>query len=155
MEQDRITGRLADSELFKGLSRGGLTQIASICRIERRSPGEFVFRQGDLGEELYVILEGLVVLQRSLDLGGRSGKANIASLGRGRALGCWSTLLDGPRTLMSSALCERPTTLAAFKGSELMEFMTHDKEIGYLLLRNLCFLLRERVIGAYGAMERL
>lgn len=155
MEQEEITGLLADSELFAGLSLGGLRRIASLCRIERRSPGEFIFRQGDKGEELYVILEGTVVLQRSLDLGGRSGKANIASLGRGRALGCWSTLLDGPRTLMSSALCERPTSVAVFKGSELMEVMSQDKEIGYLLLRNLCFLLRERVIGAYGAMERL
>ena len=155
MEQNEITGLLAESELFAGLPLPCLEQMASMCRIERRSPGEFIFRQGDEGEELYVILDGLVVLQRSVDLSGRIGKANIAALGRGRALGCWSTLLDGPRTLMSSAVCERPTTVAAFRGEELKAIMSQDKEIGYHLLRSLCFLLRERVIGAYGAMERL
>ena len=79
----------------------------------------------------------------------------IESLGKGRVLGCWSTLLDAPHVLMSSANCQRPTTVLAVRGAQLRQLMTSKTDFGFNILEKLCFLLRDRIQAAYGAMEKI
>jgi hypothetical protein len=94
-------------------------------------------------------------LERSIDLGKHKGNIVIEALGKGRVLGCWSTLLDIPHTLMSSAVCQQPTTVMAIKGSDLRRIMIGNTNLGFKLMENLCFLLRDRIQAAYGAMEKI
>ena len=56
---------------------------------------------------------------------------------------------------MSSAVCRKPTTVLRIRGSELRRMMVSNPDLGFCLLERLCFLLRDRIQGAYGAMERL
>ena len=79
----------------------------------------------------------------------------IGMLGKGRVLGCWSTLLDQPHNLMSTAICQKPTKVITIKGSDLRKIMTSNRELGFNVLERLCFLLRDRIQGAFGAMEKL
>jgi CRP-like cAMP-binding protein len=155
MEPIELIEVLETSELFGGLAGPDVERIAFMCTVEERRAGECVFRQGTMGEDLYIIADGLVVLQRAIDLGTKTGTASIANLGKGRALGCWSILIDGPRVLMSTAVCQKPTTLVKLPGEQLRKMMAENKEFGFQLMKSLCFLLRERILGAYGAMERL
>ena len=150
-----IYNTLKGCELFKGLETGSIEKIAGLCRVERYEPGEYLFRQGDFGENIYIIAEGHVLLERSMDLGHRTGNAVIGVLGKGRALGCWSTLLDEPHNLMSSALCQKPTEVIVIKGSVLRGGMQDNSEVGFKILEKICFLLRDRIQGAYGAMEKI
>jgi len=90
-----------------------------------------------------------------MDLGSHKGSAVIGVLGKGRVLGCWSTLLDEPHNLMSSASCQRPTTALALRGADLREMMVNNTALGFNVLEKLCFLLRDRIEGAYGAMEKI
>jgi CRP-like cAMP-binding protein len=118
-------------------------------------PGGYIFRQGDFGEHLYVIAEGHIFLERSMDVGTRQGSVVIGILGKGRVFGCWSTLLDEPHNLMSSATCQKPTKIVTIKGSDLRNMMLDNADLGFKILERLCFLLRDRIEGVYGALEKI
>ncbi|MGD9041376.1 MAG: cyclic nucleotide-binding domain-containing protein, partial [Desulfobacteraceae bacterium] len=90
MSRTEIIQALQNSEFFKGLAQSSVEQIASLCQVEMYEPGGYIFRQGDFGEHLYVIAEGHIFLERSMDVGTRQGSVVIGILGRGRVFGCWS-----------------------------------------------------------------
>ena len=155
MDRSEITHILERCELFKGLPQSDIDKIAGLCQVETYEAGEYVARQGDFGEHLYFIAEGQVVLERLTDLGTRKGSVPIGLLGKGRAFGCWSTLLDEPHSLMSSAVCRKPTKVLAIKGPALRQMLLNNMAMGFNVLERLCFLLRDRIQHAYGAMEKI
>ena len=155
MDRKEIENILETCELFKELEKKHIEKIAGLCTVKRYEGGEYVFRQGDFGEHLYIIVEGHIFLERSIDLGNRKGNVVIEALGRGRVLGCWSTLLGESYILMSSATCQKQTRVAAIKGSDLRQMMIDNSKLGFNILERLCFLLRDRIHSAYGAMEKI
>ena len=155
MNPTEIQEILTDSEFFKDFEKTDLEKIAGLCRIETYEPGDIIFRQGDFGDHIYIIADGHVFLERSMDLGMRKGNVVIGILGRGRVLECWSTLLGEPHNLMSSASCQKPTKLVALRGADLREMMINNFDVGFKVLERLCFLLRDRIQGAIGAMEKI
>jgi CRP/FNR family cyclic AMP-dependent transcriptional regulator len=155
MDTSEIENILENCEFFKGLGRDEIKKMAGHCKLETYSTGESIFRQGDFGENLYVIAEGHVFLERSVDLAAKMGSVVTAILGSGRVLGCWSTLLGEPHNLMSSATCQKPAKVVSMKGIELREMMLANRELGFNVLEKLCFLLRDRMQGAYGVLERI
>ena len=155
MRHSEIRPTLENCELFRGLGKKDIEKIANICHGESFETGEYVFRQGDLGERIYIIVEGHLFLERTVDLGLRKGNAVIGVLGRGRAFGCWSTLLGEPHGLMSSAICQKPTNLLAISGADLRNVMLNNAELGFKVMEKIVFLLRDRIQGAYGAMEKI
>ena len=155
MDRTEVEEALENCEFFKWLVKSDISQIADLCQVKTYEPGEYVFQQGGPGEHLYVIAKGQVFLERSVDLGPRKGSVVIETLGRGRVLGCWSTLLDKPHILMSSANCQTSTTVVSIKGADLRQIMVSNSEFGFNILERLCFLLRDRIQAAYGAMERI
>lgn len=142
-------------DLFKGLDKKNIAKIASLCQVETYELGEYIFRQGDFGNSIYIIAEGQVFLERSMDMGARKGNAVIGILGKGRAFGCWSALLDEAHNLMSSASCQKPTGVVVIKGKDLRDMMVSDVSLGFSVLERLCILLRDRIQGALGAMEKV
>lgn len=155
MEKSMIVDALEKCEFFDGLNRADIQRIAGICRFKSYAAGETIFEQGDSGENLYVILDGLVFLERSLDLGSRKGRITIESLGKGRVLGCWSTLLNETHVMMSTATCREATGILVLKGSELRGIMTENVAFGFNIMEKFCHILLERIQAAYGAMEKI
>ena len=155
MEPSEIMDILENCDIFKGLARTEVERIATLGHMETYETGENILNQGDFGENLYIIAEGHVFLERDIDLGTRKGNAIIGLLGKGRALGCWSALIGEPHTLLSSARCRRPTKVFVVNGQSLREMMLDDVKLGFNVLERLCYLLRDRIQGAYGAMENI
>jgi CRP/FNR family cyclic AMP-dependent transcriptional regulator len=155
MDRSHILHVLESCELFSGLEKDDIEMIAALCKEKKYKAGEYVFRQGDFGEYLYVIADGNILLERSRALGTTEGSAVIGVLGKGRALGCWPTLLGESGNHMASAACQKPTRIVAIQGADLRGMMVGSKEFGFRVLENLCFLLRDRIQGAYGAFERI
>jgi CRP/FNR family cyclic AMP-dependent transcriptional regulator len=150
-----IVNVLENCELFRGLNRDEIEKIAGLAHVEMYEVGENILNQGDFGDKLCIIAEGHVFLERSIDLGARKGTVIISLLGKGRALGCWSALLGEAHTLLSSAKCRRPTKVVVIEGLALREMMLGNFEFGFKVLQRLCFILRDRIQGAYGAMENI
>ena len=66
MELTDVEQTLAGCEIFKGLDPKEIRTIADICQIKSYEIGELVYQQGDFGENLYIIAEGQVVLERTI-----------------------------------------------------------------------------------------
>lgn len=150
-----IPKTLQACEFFKGLKPGQIACVAPICHVLRLEAGDFVYRQGGAGEDLYIVAEGQVLLERTVSVGARRGSVAVAVLGKGKVFGGWSTLLNEAHILMLSAVCRKPCVLVALKGAELRRLMTGDIPLGFAILERLCFLLRERLQLALGAIETL
>lgn len=155
MEKSMIVGALENSDFCAGLNQGDIERIAGLCQLKEYSIGETVFRQGDSGRHLYIIVDGLVFLERSLDLGARKGRVTIETLGKGRVLGCWATLLNESHIMMSTATCQEPTRILVLKGSDLRAMMVENEMFGFNIMEKFCRLLLERMQAAYGAMEKI
>ena len=155
MKSTEMEEVLAGCELFKGLDQSEIKSIANICRVTTFDKGALVYQQGDFGENIYIIAKGQVVLERTLNMGLREGRVVIATLGKGRVFGCWSTLLDEPHIMMLRTFCQTPTTILVLKGAQLRKGMVSDTRFGFNVMERLCFLLRERIQSAYGAMEKM
>ena len=154
MEGNDLGDTLRRTKFFKGLTAADTDRIAGISRMADYGAGECIFQQGDFGEHLYVIASGRVFLERSVDMGARKGRVVIEALGRGRTLGCWSTLLDEPHVLMSTATCQEDTQVVVIPGADLRTMMVDNAAFGFNVLERLCFLLRDRIQAAYGALEK-
>ena len=155
MNSSDIEQVLKESHFFKDLDDTVIRKIADLGKVISLKGGEHVFTQGDFGEKIYIIVEGYVLLERATDLGERQGRVVIDALGKGRFLGCWSTLLNEPHILMSTASCQKPTTVISIKGADLREIMLSDFELGFRVMERLCFQLRDRIQAAYGALEKV
>lgn len=154
MKSNEIIQFLHDSRFFRNLAHESIGKVASLCRETTFESGESVFKQGDSGEHLYTIRTGQVHLERAMNMGNRSGRVIIDALGKGRTFGCWSALLGEPHVLMSTATCQKPTTLLIINGRDLRQMMMEKSGFGFEIMERLCFLLRDRLQAAYGAMDR-
>lgn len=154
MSRPEIETTLRGSEFFKNFGNEEIQKLAALCRLVQFEQGDLVFQQGDYGDHLYIIAEGQIFLERSVDLGGRKGNVVIEALGKGRVFGSWSSLLGDPHYLMSTATCQKSSKIICMEGSELRKEMIFNKEIGFQILERLSFLLRDRIQAAYGALEK-
>lgn len=141
--------------LFKNLSHADIRDIIRLCEVRSYKAGDHIFQQGEMGEHLHIIVKGQATLERSIDLRTRKGKVAIETLGKGRVLGCWSTILGEPHMLMSTAVCDQPTQVVSFKGTALRDMMMSNSSLGFNVLEGFCFLLKDRIQAAYGALEKI
>lgn len=155
MESVDIYQVLPSCELFKVMDPSETKMIANICQVVTYKAGEYVYQQGDLGEYLYVIGGGRVILERTMNIGWREGKVAIATLGKGRVFGCWSTLLGESHIMMLTSFCQKASKIIELKGADLRKLMLHDARFGFKVMERLCFLLRNRIEAVYGAMEKI
>lgn len=96
---DNALGLLPHLEFFTGLDSGILTDIAREC-IEVEVPaGQYVFRQGDPSDSLYIVSAGRLDVSLEHADGER---VSVAEVGRGQIVGEMGVLTGEPR---SATLC--------------------------------------------------
>ncbi len=94
MTQDRVD-KLGKIHLFAGLNRKVLEAISSIAGEQSESAGTLLFAHGDVGDKLYVILEGKVRISRNIP---GIGEEALAVMGPGDAFGEMCLFDDAPRS---------------------------------------------------------
>lgn len=133
----------AKREIFRqqGLSHRDLITLATFSREKRFEPGEFLFREGDPGDELYAVVEGRVLISKHIP---GAGDEALAILQQGEFFGEMA-LIDGkPRS--ADALAESgPVTVLALDGSTLRDLFTLDVAASLEFLHLLCRLLAQRL----------
>lgn len=91
------------AELFKSLTPEECSRIVAEGRIEQFARGEFLFKEGEQGNFLYVFLSGEVAIQQTTP----HGKAvTIATLGRGDVIGEMALFTGEPRKASALALSD-------------------------------------------------
>lgn len=128
---------LKRAPLFTGLdaeAAGALAEAMTTVDLRR---GATLFREGDAGNQLFVVVSGKIKLGRS----GSGGRENLlAVLGPGQMFGELSVFDPGPRSTTATAVT--PCQLRVLEHSDLSTWLAKHPEVGYGLLGQLAKRLR-------------
>ncbi len=130
-------------ELFReqGLTGAELETLADLSSVKRYPGGTYLFHEGDEGQEMYVVLEGKVMISKFIPGGGEEA---LAILDRGDFFGEMS-LIDGePRSADAKAF-EGPAMVVTFDEQTLSEIMAMDPRSARSFLILLCRLICKRL----------
>lgn len=105
--------------LFEELSGDDLRQIAGIVEPVELPKDRVIFKKGDPGEDLYVIVKGKVAI--------RDGSLQLASLGERDFFGELAVLDQEPRS--ADAVCLEETELLRLRAADFGELMTRRPPI--------------------------
>jgi len=156
MASHEILEGLRACEMFASLSEGETQQItaslANDCQVEAYNAGGTIFAQGEHLARFYIIVEGQVLLQRSVDIGKRTAMWPIGLLRKGGIMG-WSTLLYGSHNIKASAICQRPTRVISLEGTTLRSVLEKETGIGFKVMEQLARILGNRLRAAIGTVE--
>ena len=121
-------------DLFGGLSDDELNQIAEICTKKTYKPGEYIAKQGEIGDELYVITQGFA----EVVLGAQTASQTriVISLGSGQIIGEMALLDQGPRSASIRASGD-PTIAQVINRVDFETLCQKNTNIGYVVMRNL------------------
>jgi CRP/FNR family transcriptional regulator, cyclic AMP receptor protein len=125
----------------QGLSRRELMTLATFSEERRVPENAYVFQEGDEGKELYVIVEGRVIICKYIAGGGEEA---LAILDRGDFFGEMS-LLDGEPRSADARAHGGPLTVLALDEARVREVLSLDPAAAVEFLRLLCRLLADRL----------
>ena len=137
LERDSIVERLRDTPLFGGLDEAQLHRLVEMGEILDLAPGEFLIREGDQADALYVVLAG------EMDVTKRAGRSEIpvARVGPG-ALQGEIAALEGGRRLASVAAIDAAEVLR-IPVSAVRELLGAGPDVALAVIRTAVTRLRE------------
>ena len=125
----------------QGLSSRELLTLAAFSKERHYAAETFVFREGDLGDEMYFVLDGCVRISKFLP---GTGEEALAILGRGEFFGEMS-LVDGQPRSADARTHAGPATLLALDRARISSVLSLDAEAALSFLRLLCRILAARL----------
>lgn len=128
---------LRSAPLFAALDEGAAMALRASTTETRLAKGQELFREGERGDRMFIIMEGKIKLGHTAADGRES---LLAILGPGELLGELSLFDPGPRTATATALTE--STLIALGHSSLRSWLTGRPEVAEALLQALAQRLR-------------
>lgn len=115
--------------------------LTSLSKERKLSPNEVIFREGDEGEELYVVLDGVVRISKFIP---GAGEEALALLERGDYFGEMALIDDKPRSADARAHTRGAVVLAIPR--EVLKGILDIKKVSSLrLLKVLCSLVAGRL----------
>ncbi|CAA9317362.1 MAG: cAMP-binding proteins - catabolite gene activator and regulatory subunit of cAMP-dependent protein kinases [uncultured Nocardioidaceae bacterium] len=129
---------LRQAPLFRGLDDEAAEALSSSMSQERLRRGQTLFREGDIGDRLYVVTEGKIKLGRT----SADGRENLlAVLGPGQMFGELSLFDPGPRSSTVTAVTD--CTTQSLSNDELGRWLDGRPEVARGLLAQLAGRLRK------------
>lgn len=136
-----IRNFLRGVELFEGLSDDDLEEVAALCDERRLNRGELLAKEGEPGDELFIITEGFVEVL--LEAPSRV----VVNLGSGQLIGEMALVDGGPRSATVRAI-SNPTVVQVIHRKDFDNLCNQNTRLGYSVVRNiatdLSFKLRHR-----------
>jgi CRP/FNR family transcriptional regulator, cyclic AMP receptor protein len=128
--------------LFQSLSADRLRRVAEIATHRDLPAGAIVFREGEPGDEMYVVVAGKIRISKRVP---GVGEEALGILEPGIHFGEMAMIDDSPRS--ADAIAHTACALAVIRRDELDQLMFVDKDLAYDLLwtfvRTLSTRLRE------------
>ena len=135
-----VAEALGKIHLFREIAPEGLRQIAAIATEETYRVGEVIFREGEAGERLYMILDGKVRISREVS---GMGEEALAVLGPGDAFGEMSLIDDFPRS--ADARVHEKCRVLVLSKEAMEDLLFLQKELAYEILWNFVKILSSRL----------
>lgn len=137
---ERTVNALSTINLFEGIDPRGLREIAAIASEESHRLGEVIFKEGDTGGALYMILEGKVRVSREVS---GMGEEALAVLGAGDAFGEMALIDDFPRS--ADVRVHERCRLLVISKEALEDLLFLNRDLAYEILWNFVKILSSRL----------
>jgi GNAT superfamily N-acetyltransferase len=125
----RIAEAVRELPLFAKLNAEQIARLAGVCGVATFEPGDVIFREGQAGDQMHVVLRGEVAIVVA-------GSATPVGLVRnGECLGEMSLLTAAPHSATATALMHVETAVLGHQ--ELAELIRRRPDIGLHIYRNL------------------
>lgn len=140
---DFRVGLASKRKLFEEQRLSGLeiNVLSSLSKERQLAPGEVLFREGDEGDEMYVVLEGKVMISKHIP---GAGEEALAFLERGDYLGEMALIDREPRSADARAH-EGGAVVLAIPGEVLSGILEIGRVSSLPLLKLLCSLVAKRL----------
>ena len=132
MRPDETAAVLARTELFGELEAKVLGQLAEHAVLRSYRKGSMIFTQGDRGDSLFVLVDGLLKVVVTSEQG---DEMVLVTLRPPATFGELALVDGGPRSATVEVL--EPTTVLAFERAALLDLVQLYPAIGVGLLRSL------------------
>ena len=125
----RIAEAVRELPLFARLDAEQVARLAGVCGVATFEPGDVIFREGQAGDRMHVVLRGEVAIVVA-------GSATPVGVVRnGECLGEMSLLTSAAHSATATALTHVETAVLGHQ--ELAELIRHRPDIGLHIYRNL------------------
>ena len=124
-----VTDLLRKQVIFRDLEDGELARVSELCREQSFVSGEFIFREGEAGNRLYLIVEGEVRISRTIP---GSGEEALAVLKAGAMFGEMSVFDRSERS--TDAISNGGTRCLTIARSDFELLLDFNREIAYKVL---------------------
>jgi len=115
--------------LFTALTAEELGKIAELCETKRWDSGEYIFREGEPGNRLFIIVDGGVRISREIP---GAGEEAIAVLKRGALFGEMAVFDKSERS--TDAISHGGTTVLTISRSELEMLLEFNRDLAFKVL---------------------
>jgi CRP/FNR family transcriptional regulator, cyclic AMP receptor protein len=143
-EVQQVTVKSEDKvDLFRerGLSAAEMKLLATFSSEERFSEGSMMFREGEKGDKLYIVLDGRVRISKFIP---GVGEEALAVLDRGDFFGEMALIDDKPRSADAKAH-EGDATVLSIDRATLNEILSMDPHASLQFLNLLCRMISRRL----------
>jgi CRP/FNR family transcriptional regulator, cyclic AMP receptor protein len=143
-EMQQVTVKSEDKvDLFKerGLSAGEMKLLATFSSEERFKEGSMVFREGEKGDKLYIVLDGRVRISKFIP---GVGEEALAVLDRGDFFGEMALIDDKVRSADAKAH-DGDATVLSIDRATLNEILSMDPHASLQFLNLLCRMISRRL----------
>ena len=134
---------LREHPITNGLSPKHVAAIAGCAEHQTLAKEQYLWRQGDQTETVYLLQSGQVALEISVP---GQGPLRIEILHDGDVLG--SSCLMAPRRCQFDARAVTPANCLALDGAKLREQMERDSDLGYELLKRIAPVIAQHLESA-------
>lgn len=136
-----LTPQLAKAVMFRGLNMGQLQSILRVAGVKQFADGSVIFKEGDPGEELYVVVKGKVRITRDYPLG---GEETLEVLEEGQAFGEMAVIGDDV-VRSAAAKAAAPCELLILKRHLFRQLLHDDRDLAYTVLWNVLKQVSDRL----------
>jgi len=123
--------------LFAGLNAEQVARLAGVCGVTGFEPGETVFREGEAGNQMHVVLQGEVAIAVA------ASAAPVGVVRSGECLGEMSLLTGGAHSATATALTRVETAILGHQ--DLAKLIRLRPDIGLYIYRNLAVGMGEKL----------
>ena len=137
---DSLIARLRSLPIFRGLGKDELEDVVALAHDRVFPAGEPLFKEGDEGREMFVILRGSVGLQKETG----DGEAwKVTQLSEGAVFGEMALLTNEPRSLSATAVTEVQTL--TLTRNDFERVVADSSPIAVKMLRNIATVVSHRL----------
>ena len=145
-EAAQVTDALKHNYLFQSLTKRELAIVQSTVHVRAFEPGENVFRQGDPGSGMYIVLQGAIeVLVEPIHAGAPGSSPRVVTRLQGGDFFGELSLVETDSRRTASAVATEASLLIGFFKPDLFEIMERQPTVGVKILLRLSEVLGRRL----------